>query len=427
MDLGIMITHKRLKFLYHQLKDKLWVKPLWICICSIFVVILAKLVDFLPIHEFIYKIKLESLEDLLEIMASSMLVIATFSIGNMVAAYNSASNATTPRSFSVVASDDVSKNALSRFIGSFIYSIVALIAVKNDSFGSSSLFILFICTCIVFAGVVLTFIYWVDCLARLGRVGNTIDRVEAVSKKSLLESNYFEYATYDLEDAFEMQITNEMVGYLQYVDLEALENWGEENDIRVQVVKMPGDFLTVGNVLARFDISENKAQELEVDIEELKEHFYLGADRVFESDPRFGFVVLSEIASKALSPAVNDPGTAIKVITSLVRLLTIWQKQCDKEVEVENKYVTIPPLATQDLFDDGFMPIARDGAQCLEVMIHLQDGLEALYQCGNEEMKLAAISHARDSLTRCEQNISFVPDLDKIKAKSLLLSTDQEK
>ena len=42
---------------------------------------------------------------------------------------------------------------------------------------------------------------------------------------------------------------------------------------------------------------------------------------------------MSEIASKALSPAVNDPGTAINVIGRLVRLLSTWQ--VSEEVEVD--------------------------------------------------------------------------------------------
>ncbi len=54
-------------------------------------------------------------------------------------------------------------------------------------------------------------------------------------------------------------------------------------------------------------------------------------NRTFEDDPRFGLIVLSEIADKALSPGVNDPGTAIDVIGTLVRLFTLWQSPPEKE------------------------------------------------------------------------------------------------
>ena len=58
-------------------------------------------------------------------MASGMLVMATFAVGSMVAAYASASNTASPRSFSLVISDDSSQKALSAFVGAFIFSTVA--------------------------------------------------------------------------------------------------------------------------------------------------------------------------------------------------------------------------------------------------------------------------------------------------------------
>ena len=44
------------------------------------------------------------------------------------------------------------------------------------------------------------------------------------------------------------------------------------------------------------------------DAEAIAATFVIGGSRVFDQDPRFGLLVLSEIASRALSPAVNDPG-----------------------------------------------------------------------------------------------------------------------
>lgn len=52
----------------------------------------------------------------------------------MVSAYASASRTATPRTFPLVVADDVSQNALSTFVGAFIFSAVSLTAVKNDYF-----------------------------------------------------------------------------------------------------------------------------------------------------------------------------------------------------------------------------------------------------------------------------------------------------
>ena len=61
-----------------------------------------------------------------------MLVIATFAVGSTVQAYASASKAATPHSFSLVVADDASQNTLSTFIRVFIFSIVAIIPLKNN-------------------------------------------------------------------------------------------------------------------------------------------------------------------------------------------------------------------------------------------------------------------------------------------------------
>jgi uncharacterized membrane protein len=57
--------------------------------------------------------------------------------------------------------------------------------------------------------------------------------------------------------------------------------------------------------------------------------------RYFEEDPRFGLITLSEIASRALSPAVNDPGTAIQIISSHIRLFSLYNNSQREELQEE--------------------------------------------------------------------------------------------
>ena len=76
------------------------------------------------------------------------------------------------------------------------------------------------------------------------------------------------------------------------------------------------------------------------------------------------FVVLSEIASRALSSAVNDPGTAIHVIGVGLRVLMLWPERSLEEDSEKPMFpaVHVRALAVADMFEDFFMPIARDGA-----------------------------------------------------------------
>lgn len=74
------------------------------------------------------------------ITSGSMLGVATFAVGSMLADYSSASNSATPRSFPLIIADDVSQNALSSFIGAFIFGIVAYVALENGYYGPAGRF-----------------------------------------------------------------------------------------------------------------------------------------------------------------------------------------------------------------------------------------------------------------------------------------------
>ncbi|MFM0339824.1 DUF2254 family protein [Paraburkholderia fungorum] len=65
--------------------------------------------------------------------------------------------------------------------------------------------------------------------------------------------------------------------------------------------------------------------------DDVRSAFSVDVRRSFEQDPRFGISVLTEIASRALSPAVNDPGTAIDVIGRGIRILSLWEQPHDQK------------------------------------------------------------------------------------------------
>ena len=135
------------RFMFNRLKDKLWVKPLWMCICSILAVFVAKFADHIDTGLYILPVSFDSLVTLLEMYGVEYVGdcdLLRWGLWYLLMLLPVPRRHR--RSFTVVVSDDVSKNALSRFIGSFIFSIVGLTAVKNDFFEVSGSFVLFILT-----------------------------------------------------------------------------------------------------------------------------------------------------------------------------------------------------------------------------------------------------------------------------------------
>lgn len=413
-------------FALRRLRERLWTRPLAMCLLSIAAVACASLADQLSPDVFLPRIATGSLESLLTIQASSMMVIATFAVASMVSAYASASNSATPRAFSLVVADDVSQNALSIFIGAFIFSIVALTASQNGFFERAGLFTLFVLTLFVFAVVILTFVRWVDRIARLGRMDTTIDAVEQATSHAIRRRQ--NAPLLDGAPVRPLQFRGEpvyasRVGYVQHVNVHALQACTERSQARVQVAALPGTFAAPGVALAYLQLPPGAPDD--VDRERLAAAFMIGKQRQFDEDPRFGLVVLSQIAGRALSPAVNDPGTAIDIISSLVRLFAQWAQPEPTVADCDNNRIEVPALAVQDMFDDAFTSLARDGAGSIEVALRLQMAFHALAELDDLPMQGAAVHHARTALARARLALALPQDVATLEsAAARLLDTD---
>ncbi len=422
-----MLSSDWLRFFFSRIKERLWVRPLVLGVFSIGGTFVAKLADGFGLSGVLPEVTLNSVESLLSIMASSMLVIATFAVGSMVAAYASASAGATPRSIPLVIADDVTQNALSAFIGAFIFSIVSLIAIQNELFDSAGRFAIFAFTLLVFAVVIITFVRWVDRIARLGRVVNTIEQVEKAACDALDRRRHAPTLGALAISAQQAEgegvlVYSSKVGHVQHIDLATLQSCAEALNCQVMVMALPGAFMSAGRPLLRIDecveerVDESNQEREAFNPDDFASAFTISPNRTFEDDPRFALLALSEVAGKALSPGINDPGTAINVVGTLVRLFTLWQSPLEKDSLQTITYdrVSVPELVIDDLFDDAFTVIARDGAGIVEVAIRLQKAFLALAETDDEMMTAAAKKHSRMALDRSKHAMSLPEDIDAV-------------
>ena len=409
----------QIRFFLNRIRERLWVKPVVICVLSVLAAFIARIADLIDLLGVVPDISFDSIESLLTILSAGMLGVAVFAVGSMISAYASASSTATPRSFPLVIADDVSQNALSSFIGAFIYSIVALIALKNDYYEKAGRFVLFLVTLFVFVIVILSFIRWIDRIARLGRLGHTIDRVEEAAADALRRRA--KAPTLGAKTARGapdgIPVYADQIGYVQRVDVPRLQTLAESSGLHITVASLPGTFSTPDKPLA-YIIGERSGTEREIDPHTISEAFVIGKDRVFVDDPRFGLVTLSEIASRALSAAVNDPGTAIEIIGSLVRLFALWDEEHrqPEELKVELDRVAVPEISLNDMFDDAFNALSRDGAGTIEVVIRLQRAFNTLASLGDVEMKEASRRHARLAYRYAEQSLQLPEEIEALEA-----------
>ena len=100
----------------------------------------------------------------------------------------------------------------------------------------------------------------------------------------------------------------------------------------------------------------------------LAKAFTIERHRSFDHDPRLGLIALSEIASRALAPATNDPGTAIEVLNALLRTLSELPPDAPRP-DADLPPVYVPRPSPEEFMRDGFAAIVREGAGEEEVAI----------------------------------------------------------
>lgn len=409
----------RFRFLLNFIRERLWVRPLAVCVLSIAFVFLAKVADDTGLGEYVPDIASNTIVTLLKVISTSMLVIATFAVASMVSAYASASTTATPRSFSLVIADDVSQNALSTFIGAFIFSIVGLVAVLNGYYDKAGRFALFALTIMAFAIVIAIFVRWVDNIARLGRLEATIDKAENATMAALRHQRRSPHlgGVPKREGAHSGRaVYSESIGYVQHVQIAALQKCAENWQARVALAVLPGAFVGPGRPVAyaSADSDDLTASRLK----QIAQKFIIGGSRKFDEDPRFGLIVLSEISSRALSPAVNDPGTAIDILGTFERLFAFWASPAQDGDARAPDYdrVEVPAISLELMFSDAFSAVARDGAGMIEVAVRVQRALESLASSGGAAMQDIAVRQARIALARAEAALSLPQDLEAVRA-----------
>ncbi|MGR6103842.1 MAG: DUF2254 domain-containing protein [Candidatus Nitrosoglobus sp.] len=411
----------RWRWLLRHFTRRLWVHAgLFSLFAVVAVLITLVAAPYIPL-DLPAKIGANAVDSILRILASSMLAVTTFSLNVMVTAYGTATSNVTPRATHLLMEDSTTQNVLGTFIGSFLFSLLGIVFLSMGAYGDQGRAVLFIATMGVIILIVVTLLRWIDHLTRLGRVEETTERVEQAAARAITERAEHPYLggrplhnpTTDIP-ATARPITYQGIGYVQYIDINRLSIWAEKHETQVFVTALPGTFIDPQRpIVWVVNVDDDHDQTL-------RDAFTIDDVRSFDQDPRFGLAVLSEIASRALSPAVNDPGTAIDVIGRAVRILALWAER-GRDVK-SDKYmyprIWVLPILADELFDDIFTPIARDGASIIEVQIRLQKALWSLSQLDNKRFAPSAARHSRQALARAE--VAMALKFDKRQLRTIM-------
>ena len=377
------------QWIISQLTRTLWVRASLFAVLAIITALIA-----IPLgHYFNYDLDIgigaDAVKGILNILASSMLAVTTFSLSIMVSAY-AASSSVSPRATKLTQQDTTTQNVLATFIGSFLYSLVGIVALSIHAYDATGRFILFIVTIGVILLIVITILRWIEHLSQLGRLGETTDRVEAATMAAVEERVLYpsldakEFDPDSPPDYINNELFHKDIGYIQHIDLRALNSYAETSEAEISLLVSSGDFIHLNKAIACTNIELSESF-----ITNIQSTFTIGTERSFDQDPGFGMIVLTEIASRALSSAINDPSTAIDVINRSVRILSKFKDynlSKPEAAEISYKNVRVACISMEQILNDTYLPLARDGATMAEIHIVIQRALLALSQLDNPSL-----------------------------------------
>ncbi|OYT85246.1 MAG: hypothetical protein CFE50_04220 [Pseudomonas sp. PGPPP4] len=396
----------RLGWVLRGLQRRLWFRATLFSVAGVATALLALLLrDHIP-ATLPAKVGADAVDKILTIIASSMLAVTTFSLSTMVTAYNAAASSVTPRAYPLLLEDSTTQNALATFLGSFLFSLVGIIALSTGLYGDNGRVVLFAVTLVVILLIVFTLLRWIDHLSRLGQLDATSDSIEDAARHSLqrwLDQPYLGGVAAPVDEpASGRPVMADRTGYLQRVDMPLLADLcGDQG--RLRLAALPGAFLDPAQPLLWVEgLPPDKD-------ERLRAAFTLDARRVHDQDPRFGLTVLGEIATGALVPSRSDSGTAIAILGRAQRLLTALTEPREA-VEPRYPRIEVPELSLDDLFDDFFLPVGRDAAPLVEVGMRLQKALARLAVQGDARIRRECLRHSRLALARAEATLGQAED-----------------
>jgi len=320
------------------------------------------------------------------------------------------------------------------FVGTFVYSVLALGSITSDPHGDfvPHLSITFAeALLLVDLGVLIYFIHHIAKSIQLPEViaGIARDLTRAIDAEfpqdvdGTLPSTEVGTGTsvpelLRLIEESGTTVPSNVSGYLQYVGYAQLVDIATHTDSVIRLVHRPGHFVATGRPLATV---WPRGAATEVALALGKAHV-TGPHRTLVQDPVFAIDQLVEIAIRALSPAVNDTFTALTCIDWLSAGLSRISGRNLREGIYRDRYGSVRLIESDPSYarmvNRAFDKVRQSALGMPAVIIRMLDSLASIMMDTTEVGQRDVLRRQADMILRnAEESVSEVHDLEDIRAR----------
>jgi uncharacterized membrane protein len=354
-------------------------------------------------------------------VATAMLTFLGVVFATTLVAIQLAGGQYSPRIVRVFVRSRLTHLTLGTFLATFVYALNGLVSVRDGdnplvpAVTVSMVYLLLLATLAMFV----TFLHG---MAKMLRVQYLLDRVTNEGRAAMLKAfppaDAYVLAsdtTIGAGDEAEVMDNGHKVGVLQSVDRAALVRLAAQRDAHIELLVEVGEYIAVATPRAR--VREGPGPDVTGD--DVAACFLLGGERTLIQDPGFVFRQLVDVAIRALSPAVNDPTTAVQAIDRMVDLLAMLAQRPDPpgwyvdDGGVARLRCREPNLGR--LLDLAFIEIIRYGADSPQVVRRVLAAFDVLSGLA-PPAGVAAIDELRRVLATTQERL-MPPGFERISAR----------
>jgi uncharacterized membrane protein len=257
-------------------------------------------------------------------IAASMMTVVSIVFAVLLMTLTLASMQFSPRIIVSFARDRVTQQTLGVFLGTFSYCVAALPAARSVPQPFAP--ILTVLGAMVLAlACVAWLLFFIHHISQAISVNHIVDKIatetEAIIDETMPASRRStRMAEADLPEPSEREgaVSSHVSGYVRFIDVDRLVFLAKSYGVAIRVIRRVGHFVPAGVPLMTVSKGERLSPARNA---ELCGAFDVGPTRTLQQDIEFGILQIVDIALRAISPAVNDPSTAINCVDQLSRIL----------------------------------------------------------------------------------------------------------
>ena len=315
---------------------------------------------------------------ILSSIATSIMTVVSIVFAILLMTLTLASTQFSPRILVSFVRDRTTQWTLGVFLGTFSYCMAALPAARTlphpfvPAATVSGAMLLAL-------GCVAWLIYFIHHVSQSISVNHIVDRIARETELVIGEHMPYAGSPFRLDDLEHgssgetgAAVLARRSGYIRYVDINRLVSLAREYGIWVRLERRVGHFIPAGVPIIRISRPDRVSPEREV---HLLAAIDLGPTRTMQQDVEFGIIQIIDIALRAMSPAINDPSTAISCVDQLSRIMIRWlSRDPPKSRYYAPPHVlrlVVPWITFQGLLDTAFDQIRHYAIADLAVSLRL--------------------------------------------------------